>query len=147
VLTLLYLKVATSATALNSEDSFVLVTPSTVYVWQGLGANADELTVATSVASTLAGCYLDTAGREVIQCKEGSEDPEFWNAIGGKQEYVLLKPVCMSTCSFSPCFCPILMFFCLFVSLSQVPEYVSRRTRTSRRAPVLCLHRHGLLQS
>jgi hypothetical protein len=81
----------------------VLVTPSTVYVWQGLGANADELTVATSVASTLAGCYLDTAGREVIQCKEGSEDPEFWNAIGGKQEYVH-KPVFMPTCTFSRCF-------------------------------------------
>jgi hypothetical protein len=93
----------------------VLVTPSTVYVWQGLGANADELTVATSVASTLAGCYLDTAGREVIQCKEGSEDPEFWNAIGGKQEYVH-KPVFMPTCTFSWCFFySILLFFCLFV--------------------------------
>eukprot|EP00286_Rhodomonas_abbreviata_P015931 CAMPEP_0181317536 /NCGR_PEP_ID=MMETSP1101-20121128/16522_1 /TAXON_ID=46948 /ORGANISM="Rhodomonas abbreviata, Strain Caron Lab Isolate" /LENGTH=809 /DNA_ID=CAMNT_0023424939 /DNA_START=45 /DNA_END=2470 /DNA_ORIENTATION=+ len=85
-------EVAPTATALNSEDSFVLVTPSTVFVWHGLAANDDEVTVATSTATTLAGSYNNTGGREVVSVAEGDEPEEFWAALGGKQQYPSLSP-------------------------------------------------------
>jgi hypothetical protein len=43
---------------LNSADCFVLVTPTNSYSWKGRGATADEHTVATNIASILAGSYL-----------------------------------------------------------------------------------------
>jgi advillin len=46
------------AASLNSADCFVLVTPANVYSWKGNGATPDEHTVATNIASILAGNYL-----------------------------------------------------------------------------------------
>jgi hypothetical protein len=46
------------AASLNSADCFVLVTPANVYSWKGNGATTDEQTVATNIASILAGNYL-----------------------------------------------------------------------------------------
>ena len=57
-----------------------------VYVWQGLGANVDEHTVATNTATTLAGTYKGSADREVIELREGQETADFWEALGGKAE-------------------------------------------------------------
>ena len=57
-----------------------------MFVWQGLGANSDELTVATSTAATLAGRYQGRGGREVVTLREGSETADFWEALGGRQE-------------------------------------------------------------
>jgi len=74
-------EVTPQAASLNSEDSFVLVTPESVYVWFGLGANQDEIAVATATAATLA------KGREVVKVKEGEESDAFWVAMGGRAEY------------------------------------------------------------
>jgi hypothetical protein len=46
------------ASSLNSADCFVLVTPTNAYSWKGVGATPDEHTVATNIASILAGSYL-----------------------------------------------------------------------------------------
>lgn len=56
------------------------------FVWIGLSANEDEQTVATNVATTLAGKYKGTGGRAVVVLKEGNESEEFWAALGGKSE-------------------------------------------------------------
>ena len=61
-------------------------------MWQGHGANADELTVATNTATTLAGSYKGAGGREVVTLQEGSEPADFWEALGGQQEYAARGP-------------------------------------------------------
>lgn len=81
------IQVAETASSLNSGDCFVLVTPSTVYVWQGRGANADEQVVATNIANILAEDFNGTGGRSVVALNEGSEPEEFWTALGGKADY------------------------------------------------------------
>lgn len=80
-------EVEPSAASLNSEDSFVVVTASQVFVWQGQGANADELAVATSTGHALAESYLGRGGRSVETLQEGAEPDAFWEALGGRGEY------------------------------------------------------------
>jgi hypothetical protein len=63
-----------------------------VYVWEGHGANGEELAVATHTATALAGTYKGCGGREVATLKEGGEPAEFWEALGGKQEYAARAP-------------------------------------------------------
>ncbi len=58
-------QVAEVAASLNSEDSFVLINPTNVYVWRGHGSNEQEVGVALSIANTLAGSYNGTGGRLV----------------------------------------------------------------------------------
>jgi hypothetical protein len=41
------------AASLNSEDSFVLITPSTAFTWAGNSTSSDEEAVATNVAAIL----------------------------------------------------------------------------------------------
>lgn len=79
------------AASLNSADCFVLVTPASVYSWKGVGATSDEHTVATNIASILAGTYLGVGGRTLVQVDEGSEPPAFWDALGGKTEYASIR--------------------------------------------------------
>eukprot|EP01006_Ploeotia_vitrea_P014078 TRINITY_DN3738_c0_g1_i1.p1 TRINITY_DN3738_c0_g1~~TRINITY_DN3738_c0_g1_i1.p1 ORF type:complete len:837 (-),score=586.38 TRINITY_DN3738_c0_g1_i1:115-2625(-) len=74
-------QVEEEAASLNSGDCFVLLTPETMYVWQGKGANADEKEVASNIAKVLQG------NRQVVEVPEGSEPEEFWAALGGKGEY------------------------------------------------------------
>lgn len=85
-------QVNASATSLNSQDSFLLVTPSTVFAWYGVGSNNAERSVATSFATLLAGKYKSTAGRAVVEVNEGSESEEFWEGLGGKGEYPSTAP-------------------------------------------------------
>jgi len=86
------LQVDAKAAALNSEDAFVLVTADTVFSWVGLGANADEVAVAHSVAEKLSGKYQGRGGRTVVDVREGGEDAAFWEALGGKDEYPSMSP-------------------------------------------------------
>lgn len=79
------------ASNLNSADCFVLVTPRTVYSWKGRGASPDEHTVATNIASILAGNYLGLGGRTLVQVDEGSEPDEFWSSLGGRKPYASLR--------------------------------------------------------
>lgn len=81
------LQVTASSSSLNSQDTFVLVTPSTVFSWKGTGANASEEAVATNIAAILAGKYKGVGGRSVVTVNEGAEPADFWQALGGKQEY------------------------------------------------------------
>lgn len=85
-------QVATTASSLNSQDSFVLVTASQVFVWLGVGSNESEHTVATNIATILAGKYQGRGGRSVIPVREGAEPAEFWSALGGKTEYASTAP-------------------------------------------------------
>eukprot|EP00595_Chromulina_sp_UTEXLB2642_P000003 CAMPEP_0196761982 /NCGR_PEP_ID=MMETSP1095-20130614/1310_1 /TAXON_ID=96789 ORGANISM="Chromulina nebulosa, Strain UTEXLB2642" /NCGR_SAMPLE_ID=MMETSP1095 /ASSEMBLY_ACC=CAM_ASM_000446 /LENGTH=818 /DNA_ID=CAMNT_0042112171 /DNA_START=51 /DNA_END=2507 /DNA_ORIENTATION=+ len=79
--------VPVSASSLNSEDSFVLTTPSTVYVWVGNAANTDERTVATNIAGV-----LSQEGKIIVPVTEGEEPGDFWDSIGGIGEYAKLSP-------------------------------------------------------
>jgi hypothetical protein len=58
-------QVAEVASSLNSEDVFVLVTPSHVYVWCGNGCNSDEQSVGLTIAQTLSASYNGTGDRIV----------------------------------------------------------------------------------
>ncbi|XP_015782794.1 adseverin isoform X2 [Tetranychus urticae] len=69
------------ASSLNSNDVFVLFTPSTVYIWAGKGSTGDEREMARLCAKR------DEGGREVISVSEGQEKSDFWDAIGGQQAY------------------------------------------------------------
>jgi len=67
------------AGSLNSNDCFIVVTPSETYVWAGKGSTGDEREVAKAYA-----------GDFTIVC-EGSEKADFWAALGGKEEYANSK--------------------------------------------------------
>lgn len=74
-------QVEEKATSLNSSDCFVLLTPPTMFVWLGKGANAGEQATAKAVADLLKG------KRAVESIKEGAEPQPFWDALGGKTPY------------------------------------------------------------
>lgn len=69
------------AGSLNSNDVFILVTPNSVYVWAGKGANDDEKTNGETIAKVL------QFNRKLVKVTEGSEPAEFWSGLGGKGEY------------------------------------------------------------
>ncbi|KAF2363520.1 Gelsolin-like domain [Trinorchestia longiramus] len=73
------------AASLNSDDVFVLETPSNTYVWVGKGASDEEKAMAESV------CGLVSPGREVVTLAEGEEDDDFWSALGGKGDYQTMR--------------------------------------------------------
>jgi hypothetical protein len=74
-------QVEEKARSLNSGDCFVLLTPSTMYEWQGSASSSDEKAVASKCSSILQG------DRGVAVVAEGEEPDEFWEALGGKGEY------------------------------------------------------------
>ncbi len=86
------LQVNAVASSLNSEDSFVLVTPSTATVWLGTGCNNDEAAVAQNIAGILANKYKGVSGRAVQVIREGSEPEDFWANLGGRTEYARTAP-------------------------------------------------------
>lgn len=85
-------QVAERASSLNSEDSFVLITPKKAFIWRGSVANTDELTVAANIAGILAPDYNNSGGREIVSVSEGEEPEDFWHALGGKGEYAVAAP-------------------------------------------------------
>jgi hypothetical protein len=80
------------ASSLNSEDCFVLVTPSHAYAWNGRASNSAEKATALSIAQLLSTSYNGTGGRVVEAVNEGSEPANFWSAIGGKTDYASISP-------------------------------------------------------
>jgi advillin len=74
------------ASSLNSGDAFVLVTPATVYCWQGRHCLPEEVDVAKKIAVILEG-HLGVTGRSQQLVEEGEEPEAFWDALGGKGEY------------------------------------------------------------
>jgi hypothetical protein len=69
------------AASLNSNDCFVLETPSATYIWYGKGCSGDERDMANQVAGAV------SPSSEPVKIQEGSEPEAFWEALGGKGEY------------------------------------------------------------
>ncbi|KAH1179451.1 gelsolin isoform X2 [Mauremys mutica] len=67
------------ASELNSNDAFVLKTPSTAYLWVGQAASDTEISGAQELLKIL--------GARPVQIAEGSEPDSFWEALGGKAAY------------------------------------------------------------
>jgi hypothetical protein len=74
-------EVDAKASSLNSNDSFVLATPATVYCWFGKGSNANERSNAKNIAA------LVKAKKSVKEVEEGAEPADFWSGLGGKGAY------------------------------------------------------------
>ncbi|KAG8447551.1 hypothetical protein GDO86_014886 [Hymenochirus boettgeri] len=72
-------EVDATAGNLNSNDAFVLKTPSTSYVWVGQGSSAPEKEGAKEL--------LNILGLSASNISEGQETDDFWNALGGKADY------------------------------------------------------------
>ncbi|NWI71086.1 VILI protein, partial [Todus mexicanus] len=78
------IEVPVRASSLNSNDVFVLKTPSCCYLWYGKGCSGDEREMAKTVAN-----IISKTEKPVVA--EGQEPPEFWLALGGKSQYANSK--------------------------------------------------------
>ncbi|XP_037554064.1 adseverin [Nematolebias whitei] len=76
-------EVEVKASSLNTNDVFVLKTPTSLFVWKGKGASSDEIAAAESVAKFLGG--------SVTKVEETKEPDGFWSALGGKGSYQTSK--------------------------------------------------------
>ncbi|KAM9428309.1 gelsolin-like isoform 1-T2 [Salvelinus alpinus] len=76
-------EVEPSASFLNTNDVFVLKSPTAMFVWRGVGASEEEMAAAKHVVGFLGG-----SGSNV---SEGKEPAGFWSALGGKKEYQTSK--------------------------------------------------------
>eukprot|EP00210_Caulerpa_lentillifera_P008831 g8427.t1 len=74
-------QVRTTASSLNSGDSFVLLSDDRAIVWQGELCSDDERLFATTMAERLA------QGKLVVSMEEGNEDDAFWKMLGGQKDY------------------------------------------------------------
>ncbi|XP_045178411.2 villin-1-like isoform X2 [Mercenaria mercenaria] len=75
------IQVPMEAASLNSNDVFVVFTAKgATYIWCGKGSTGDEREAAKNVAGK--------RKREIIIVIEGQEKQAFWDAIGGKGEYI-----------------------------------------------------------
>lgn len=68
------------ASSLNSNDVFFLKTSSGSFIWCGKGATGDEREMAKKIADV-------TAKGDYTLIYEGQEKVDFWDAIGGQEEY------------------------------------------------------------
>lgn len=92
-------EVEPTASSLNTNDVFVLKTPSGMYLWKGMGASDEEMGAAKYVASLLGGT--------ATEINEKKEPDSFWSALGGKKEYktskilqkTIIKPPRLFGCS------------------------------------------------
>ncbi|XP_060766257.1 advillin [Neoarius graeffei] len=75
------IEVPAVAASLNSNDVFLLKSPSTVFLWYGKGSSGDERAMAKEVAAFLG----QGLSQEVMA--EGQEPIEFWQILGGKTPY------------------------------------------------------------
>ncbi|NXL79284.1 VILI protein, partial [Leptocoma aspasia] len=89
------IEVPVRASSLNSNDVFVLKTPSCCYLWYGKGCSGDEREMAKTVAD-----IISKMEKPVIA--EGQEPPEFWLALGGKSQYASGKRLQEENPSVSP---------------------------------------------
>ncbi|XP_052647180.1 villin-1 [Harpia harpyja] len=89
------IEVPVRASSLNSNDVFVLKTPSCCYLWYGKGCSGDEREMGKMVAD-----IISKTEKPVIA--EGQEPPEFWLALGGKSQYANSKRLQEENLSVSP---------------------------------------------
>uniref|UniRef100_A0A671V536 Scinderin like a n=1 Tax=Sparus aurata TaxID=8175 RepID=A0A671V536_SPAAU len=83
-------EVEPTASALNTNDVFVLKTPEALYLWKGKGQTGEEMDAARYVASLLGGAVT-----EVEEGEEPGETP-FWASLGGKKAYQTSKTLQMA---------------------------------------------------
>ncbi|XP_061588613.1 scinderin like b isoform X2 [Cololabis saira] len=76
-------EVEPSASNLNTNDVFVLKSPSGLFVWRGDGSTEEEVKAANGVVGFLGG--------SASQVSETKEPGDFWSALGGKKEYQTSK--------------------------------------------------------
>ncbi|NWU95029.1 VILI protein, partial [Upupa epops] len=88
-------EVPVRASSLNSNDVFVLKTPSCCYLWYGKGCSGDEREMGKTVAD-----IISKTEKPVVA--EGQEPPEFWLALGGKSHYANSKRLQDENPSVSP---------------------------------------------
>ncbi|KAG5671065.1 hypothetical protein PVAND_001280 [Polypedilum vanderplanki] len=69
------------AKSLASDDVFILDTPANTFVWYGDGANDFEYSTGLLMSKRF------SQDRNAIVIYEGEEPDEFWNALGGKDDY------------------------------------------------------------
>lgn len=69
------------ASNLESDDVFLVLTDDKTYIWQGKDSNEVERELANGFVEKLA------PDAETIVVEEGEEPDEFWEAIGGKEDY------------------------------------------------------------
>lgn len=108
-------QVAAAASSLNSGDTFILRTDSSIYVWQGAASNAEERQVAHNIAQVIKG------NRAVHTVDEDGEPDTFWEALGGKTDYPRLKTVDQT--AYEP-----RLFHCTtaqrgYFTVEEIPEY------------------------
>ncbi|KAG8192852.1 hypothetical protein JTE90_014629 [Oedothorax gibbosus] len=70
-----------TSSSLNSNDVFILETPSVTYLWIGQDSNLTEQGLGRNLTAVV------SPGCEVLEIKEGEEPEEFWSALGGKEDY------------------------------------------------------------
>ncbi|CAL1537095.1 unnamed protein product [Lymnaea stagnalis] len=73
------IQVPLRASSLNSNDVFVIFTKNAVYSWAGKGCTGDEREMAKNIAAR--------SPRTLTNVFEGQEKPDFWNVLGGKEDY------------------------------------------------------------
>jgi len=78
------IQVPERAASLNSGDTFILETPSKLYIWAGKGSTGDEREFAKAISKSV-------ASREYELISEGSEPEAFWTALGGRTAYAAAK--------------------------------------------------------
>ncbi|KAM6070577.1 villin-1 [Chlamydotis macqueenii] len=88
-------EVPVRASSLNSNDVFVLKTPSCCYLWYGKGCSGDEREMGKMVADII-------SKSEKLVIAEGQEPSEFWVALGGKSQYANSKRLQEENPSVSP---------------------------------------------
>ena len=79
-------QVAEKASSLNSDDVFVLETPSATFIWNGVASSDAEKSLGVEIAN------LVSPGRNHVTVPEGEEPAEFWAALGGQGPYTTVQP-------------------------------------------------------
>nr|XP_009857886.1 gelsolin isoform X1 [Ciona intestinalis] len=74
------IEVEAKCSSLNSNDSFLLITPTGSYAWAGLGASDAEKRECRELARSLGAATPKDVD-------EGSEPDEFFDILGGKMDY------------------------------------------------------------
>ncbi|XP_006867873.1 PREDICTED: villin-1 isoform X2 [Chrysochloris asiatica] len=88
-------EVPARANNLNSNDVFILKTPSCCYLWCGKGCSGDEREMAKMVADN-----ISRTEKQVVV--EGQEPANFWMALGGKAPYANSKRLQEETLAIAP---------------------------------------------
>ena len=78
-------QVQVMASSLNSADCFVLVAPTSVFLWLGNSTSKPERTAAEEIANVFVAHHWMYVTLEIIV--EGEETYDFWEQIGGQMEY------------------------------------------------------------